>query len=51
LLQLAEWDDVLAYDERPPTCVHYSIEWKLKLSNRYISKDTEPNIILAPGSY
>ncbi|KAF4993956.1 hypothetical protein FDECE_13261 [Fusarium decemcellulare] len=51
LLQLAEWDETLACDEQPPTCVHYSIEWKLKLNKRCISKDTELDVVLAPGSY
>ncbi|KAH7231158.1 hypothetical protein BKA59DRAFT_550035 [Fusarium tricinctum] len=31
LLQLDDWDPDSAYDESPPTCIHYSIEWKLQL--------------------
>lgn len=51
LLQQEEWDQARAYDEDPPTCVHYSIEWKVALNGKQISKDTEPNLVLTPASY
>ncbi|KAM0539656.1 hypothetical protein ACHAO7_011967 [Fusarium culmorum] len=54
LLQLDDWDPDGAYDESPPTCVHYSIEWKLQLRKGRLSKltnDTEQNLVLAPGAF
>ncbi|KAK4148823.1 hypothetical protein C8A00DRAFT_19406 [Chaetomidium leptoderma] len=54
LLQLADWDPNLPYDESPPTCIHYSIEWKLLLKKGRLSKltnDTEQNLVLAPGAF
>lgn len=51
LLQLADWDEDEAYEEQPPTCLHYSIEWKLTCNGKTLRKDTEPNLVLAPGAY
>ncbi|GKU15652.1 unnamed protein product [Fusarium langsethiae] len=50
LLQLDNWDPDGTYDESPPTCVHYSIEWKLQLRKGRLSKltnDTEQDRVLA----
>ena len=53
LLQIDEWDQAKSYDEHPPTCIHYSIEWKLKVkgSYKYSTDETEDNLVLAPGAY
>ncbi|KAJ4180726.1 hypothetical protein NW759_017232 [Fusarium solani] len=54
LLQLADWDSDVAYDESPPTCIHYSIEWKLQLRKGRLTKltnDTERDLVLAPGAF
>ncbi|EXL39520.1 hypothetical protein FOCG_17877 [Fusarium oxysporum f. sp. radicis-lycopersici 26381] len=54
LLQLEDWDPDGIYDESPPTCVHYSIEWKLQLHKGRFSKltnDTEQDRVLAPGAF
>jgi hypothetical protein len=51
LCQLTDWNSERTYDDDPPSCIHYSIEWKVKVNNRVTSTDTEQDVVLAPGSY
>jgi hypothetical protein len=51
LVQLNNWDEEKTYDEDPPSCIHYSIEWKVTLNSKVITKDTEQDLVLAPASY
>ncbi|KAK4446490.1 hypothetical protein QBC34DRAFT_411309 [Podospora aff. communis PSN243] len=53
LLQLSDWDP-RTVNEPSPTCVHYSVEWKLQLRKGRLStltEITEENLTLAPGAY
>jgi hypothetical protein len=50
-LQLTDWDERNTYDEAVPTCLHYSIEWKVLVNNKMISKDTEQDLVLVPVDY
>lgn len=57
LLQLDDWEPDLLYDETPPTCIHYCLEWKLLLRKATstrpakLASDTEQNLVLAPSAY
>ena len=50
LLRREEWDKDKAYDEDPP-CLHYSIEWRVIVNKKMVSKDTEPDVVLNPAAY
>jgi hypothetical protein len=50
-LELNEWDEHNSYDEVELTCLHYSIEWKVSINSKVISRDTEPDLVLLPVAY
>ena len=50
-LPLAEWDEHNSYDEDVPSRLRYSIEWKVVVNNKTLSKDTEQDVVLAPSAY
>ena len=50
-MQEADWDPEKTNNQDPPTCLHYSIEWKVTRNGRAFSRGTEPDIVLAPSCY
>jgi hypothetical protein len=50
-LPLAEWDEYNSYEEATPSRLRYSIEWKVAVNNRVVTKDTEQDIVLVPAAY
>lgn len=40
-----------AWDEQSPDRIHYQIEWRVKLNNRVVVKDTKQDLTQPPRSY
>ena len=47
----ADWDPGQSYNDQPPFCIHYVMEWKLTLNKRVVAKQTEDDLILAPSEF
>jgi hypothetical protein len=47
----ADWVPDQSYDELPPSCMHYIMEWKLTLNRRLVAKQTEDDLIVAPSDF
>ncbi|CAG7967828.1 unnamed protein product [Penicillium nalgiovense] len=51
LLQLSEWHDGMLSDELPANCIQYTIEWKVTMNKKVLSRDTEEDVVLTPSAY
>jgi hypothetical protein len=47
----ADWDPEQTYDDLPPSCVHFFLEWKLTVNRRIIAKQTENDLVVAPSDF
>ena len=48
---MVERTDESAWDEQSTDRIHYQIEWRVKLNNRVVVKDTKQDLTQPPRSY
>jgi hypothetical protein len=51
LLQLSEWHDGTSSNELPANYIQYTIEWKVTVNKKILSRDTEEDVALTPSAY
>lgn len=57
LLQLSDWDETREYNDHPPTCIHYSLQWEIRVNTGSRTRkltfkpEQEPDLTLAPSAY
>ena len=51
LLHYSEWDPEADYRKNRPSCIRYTIEWKVTLNKKAIVKNTERDVVLLPAAY
>ena len=51
IVPYADWVPDQSYDQLPPSCVHYIMEWKLTLNRRLVAKQTEDDLVVAPSDF
>ena len=51
LLQFCESEGDIPGDELPQRLIRYTVEWKVKVNNRFRSEDTEQDVALTPSAY
>jgi len=47
----ADWVPGQSYEEQPPFCMHYIMEWKLTVNKRVTAKQTEDDLVVAPSDF
>jgi len=51
IVPYADWVLDQSYDQLPPSCVYYIMEWKLTLNRRLVAKQTEDDLVVALSDF